>query len=242
MNKGRRKRIAANILDEYNNPSSSTSERTYAEFTTRKPRSKVPCYCNNCNGKMIDPRTKERHEQTNSLEPLNSDKAPTSQELVELIDSTISIEEPQDTTISIEEPQDTTISIEEPQDTTIPLVEPQDTTISIDTYSDNDTYEEQQYAFLPRKKRSKTGTLRHITEVEQVAESTEYDTDDIYTSESSAQEDSPNNDDNEFSSNFENYSHPMFDIPDISDTPNISELPTDELIKGILIWIMKFSV
>ncbi|UZO19231.1 uncharacterized protein OCT59_010529 [Rhizophagus irregularis] len=208
--------------DEYNNLSSSTSERTYAEFTTRKPRSKVPCYCSNCNGKMIDPRTKERHEQMNSLEPLNSDKAPMSQELVELIDLTI--------------------SLEEPQDTTIPLVEPQDTTISIDTYSDNDTYEEQQYVFLPRKKRSKTGILRHITEVKQVAESTEYDTDDIYTSESSAQEDSPNNDDNEFSSNFENYSHPMFDIPDISDTPNISELPTDELIKGILIWIMKFSV
>ncbi|CAB5201012.1 unnamed protein product [Rhizophagus irregularis] len=232
MNKGRRKRIAANILDEYNNPSSSTSERTYAKFTTRKPRSKVPCYCSNCNRKMIDPRTKERHEQTNSLEPLNSDKAPTSQELVKLIDSTI----------SLEEPQDTTISLVEPQDTTIPLVEPQDTTISIDTYSDNDTYEKQQYVFLPRKKRSKTGTLRHITEVEQVAESTEYVTDDIYTSESSAQEDSPNNDDNEFLSNFENYSHPMFDIPDISDTLNISELPTDELIKGILIWIMKFSV
>ncbi|GET56438.1 hypothetical protein GLOIN_2v1476780 [Rhizophagus irregularis DAOM 181602=DAOM 197198] len=159
MNKGRRKRIAANILDEYNNPSSSTSERTYAKFTTRKPRSKVLCYCSNCNGKMIDPRTKERHEQTNSLEQLNSDKAPTSQELVKLIDSTISLEELQDTTIS--------------------LVEPQDTTISIDTYSDNDTYEKQQYVFLPRKKRSKTGTLRHITEVEQVAESTEYDMDNI---------------------------------------------------------------
>ncbi|GET53082.1 hypothetical protein RIR_jg2452.t1 [Rhizophagus irregularis DAOM 181602=DAOM 197198] len=112
------------FLDEYNNPSSSTSERTYAEFTTRKPRSKVPCYCSNCNGKMIDPRTKERHEQTNSLEPLNSDKAPTSQELVELIDSTI----------SLEEPQDMIISLVEPQDMTIPLVEPQDTTISIDTY------------------------------------------------------------------------------------------------------------
>ncbi|UZO22607.1 uncharacterized protein OCT59_014967 [Rhizophagus irregularis] len=154
MNKRRRKRIAANILDEYNNLSSSTSERTYAKFTTRKPRSKVPCYCSNC--------------------------APTSQELVELIDSIISLEEPQDTTISLVEPQDTTIPLVEPQDTTIPLVEPQDTTISIDTYSDNDTYEEQQYVFLPRKKRSKTGTLRHITEVEQVAESTEYDTDDIY--------------------------------------------------------------
>ncbi|PKC52929.1 hypothetical protein RhiirA1_480372 [Rhizophagus irregularis] len=120
---------------------------------------------------MIDPRIKERHEQTNSLELLNSDKALTSQELVELIDLTISLVEPQDTTISLVEPQDTTIS----------LVEPQDMTISIDTYSDNDT--------------SKTGTLRHITEVEQVAESTEYDTDDIYTSESSIQEDFSNNDD-----------------------------------------------
>ena len=68
----------------------------------------------------------------------------------------------------------------------------------------------------------------------------EYDTDDIYTSESLTQEDSPNDEDNDFSDNFENYSHPMFDIPDISDTPDISELPTDELIKGILIWIMKF--
>ncbi|PKC52022.1 hypothetical protein RhiirA1_482443 [Rhizophagus irregularis] len=210
MNKERRKRIAANILDEYNNLSFSTFERTYAEFMTRKPRSKVPCYCNNCNGKMIDPRTKERHEQTNSLELLNSNKAPTSQELVELIDLTI----------SLEEPQNMTISLEEPQDTTIPLVEPQDTTISIDTYSDNDTYEEQQYVFLPRKKRSKTGTLRHITEVEQVAESTEYDTDDIYTSESLAQEDSPNNDDNEFSSNFENYSHPIFDIQCVTSILN----------------------
>ncbi|EXX66321.1 hypothetical protein RirG_124920 [Rhizophagus irregularis DAOM 197198w] len=171
MNKGRRKRIAANILNEYNNLSSSTSERTYAEFTTRKLRSKVLCYCSNCNGKMIDPRIKERHEQTNSLELLNSDKALTSQELVELIDSTISLVEPRDTTISLVEPQDTTIS----------LVEPQDMTISIDTYSDNDT--------------SKTGTLRDITEVEQVAESTEYNTDDIYTSESSIQEDSSNNDD-----------------------------------------------
>ena len=156
------------------------------------------------------------NEQTTSLELLNRDKAPTSQELVELIDSTIS------------------------------LAEPQDTTMSIDTHSDNDTYEEQKYIFLSRKKRAKPGTFCHITEVELVAEDSsynvpaEYDTDDIYTSESLTQEDSPNDEDNDFSDNFENYSHPMFDIPDISDTPDISELPTDELIKGILIWIMKF--
>ncbi|GBC03853.1 hypothetical protein RclHR1_05360013 [Rhizophagus clarus] len=63
----------------------------------------------------------------------------------------------------------------------------------------------------------------------------EYDMDDIYISESSTQEDFPNDEDNNFSDNFENYFHPMFDIPDISDIPDILELPTDELIKGILI-------
>ena len=75
---------------------------------------------------MVDLHTKEKHEQMNeqttSLESLNRDKAPTSQELVELIDSTIS------------------------------LAELQDMTMSIDTHSDNDTYEEQKYIFLPRKK------------------------------------------------------------------------------------------
>ncbi|GBB98535.1 hypothetical protein RclHR1_32530004 [Rhizophagus clarus] len=75
---------------------------------------------------MVDLRTKEEYEQTNeqttSLELLNRDKATTSQELVELIDSIIS------------------------------LAESQDTTMSIDTHSDNDTYEEQKYIFLSRKK------------------------------------------------------------------------------------------
>ncbi|GBC06285.1 hypothetical protein RclHR1_06740001, partial [Rhizophagus clarus] len=216
----RRKRIAANIIDEYNNPSSSTSEQISTEFTIRKSREKVLCFCSHCNGKMIDLRMKEEHEQMNeqmtSLEPLNRDKAPMSQELVELINSTIL------------------------------LAELQDTTMSIDTHSNNDMYEEQKYIFLPRKKKAKPGIFRHITEVELVAEDSsynvpaEYDMNDIYTSESSTQEDSPNDEDNDFSDNFENYSHPMFDIPDISDTSDISELPTDELIKGILIWIMKF--
>ncbi|GBB97644.1 hypothetical protein RclHR1_30210001, partial [Rhizophagus clarus] len=183
-----RKRIAANIIDEYNNPSSSTSEQTSTEFMIRKSREKILCFCSHCNEKMVDLRTKEEHEQTNeqttSLESLNRDKAPTVSRVKIYISFT--------------------------------------------------------------QKRAKPGTFRHITKVELVAEDSsynvpaEYDTDDIYTSESSTQEDSPNDEDNDFSDNFENYSHPMFDIPDISDTPDISELLTDELIKGILIWIMKF--
>ncbi|GBC01030.1 hypothetical protein RclHR1_40390001 [Rhizophagus clarus] len=72
--------------------------------------------------------------------------------------------------------------------------------------------------FFHTKKGAKPGTFHRITEVELVAEDSsynvpaEYDTDDIYTSESLIQEDSPNDEDNDFSNNFENYSHPMFDI------------------------------
>ncbi|CAG8617695.1 8373_t:CDS:1 [Funneliformis mosseae] len=67
--------------------------------------------------------------------------------------------------------------------------------------------------------------------------STEYDTDNNNTSKYSVQED-PSNDNNDFLNIFENYSHPIFNF----DTSSTSELPKDELIKGILIWIMKFRL
>ena len=60
-----RKRTADNILDEYNTPSSSTPKQILTEdveFTTRKPRDKKQCFCSKCNGKWVDPRTKDEHE------------------------------------------------------------------------------------------------------------------------------------------------------------------------------------
>ncbi|GBC23995.2 hypothetical protein GLOIN_2v1786147 [Rhizophagus irregularis DAOM 181602=DAOM 197198] len=225
---GRRKRIAANILDEYNNPSSSTSERTYAEFTTRKPRSKVPCYCSNCNGKMIDPRTKERHEQTNSLEPLNSDKAPTSQELVELIDSTISLEEPQDTTISLVEPQDTTIPLNHKirQYLLIHIL------IMIRMRNNNMYFfhvkkGQKQAHFVILLKLSKSLNQLNMTRMISTLVNLRHKKILLIM----------------MITNFQVILRIILILCStyqIFHTPNISELPTDELIKGILIWIMKF--
>jgi hypothetical protein len=226
-----RKRTADNILDEYNTPSSSTPKQILTEdveFTTRKPRDKKQCFCSKCNGKWVDPRTKDEHEhdhkgQTASLGrlhseqsiPLPANETPMSQVLIEMLDSTMS------------------------------LVEPLDSMMSTDTHSshtpDNDMYEEQILSFLSRKKRTKTDTFRPTTEgeIEENYENseTEYDTDDIRTGDSSAQDSSDDDDDDEFSNIFEDYSHPIFDFDTPADT---SELPKDELIKGILIWIMKF--
>ena len=117
--------------------------------------------------------------------------------------------------------------------------------MSTDTHSshtsDNNMYEKQNLFFLSRKKRTKTDTFCPTTEGE-IKENyenfkTEYDTDDIHTGDSSAQDSSSDDDDDEFSNIFEDYSHPIFNFNTSADT---SELPKDELIKGILIWIMKF--
>ena len=210
MKKRGRKRTADSILDEHNTPSSSTSRQIPTS------RAKVKCFCSKCGklGKMVDPRTKDAHERKDQSTSLSADETPLSQVLTEMLDSTMSLASSQDTTMLT--------------DTNSPHA------------SDNVMYESQNFTFLPRKKRAKVGTI-HVTKVEDeqfeldsedsdIIESTEHDTDDNRTSE---QEE----DDSEFSTNFENYSHPIFDF----DTPvDISGLPKDKLINGILIWIMKF--
>ena len=35
---------------------------------TTKVRSKVPCYCKKCNGKQVDPRTRQKHEKENQIQ------------------------------------------------------------------------------------------------------------------------------------------------------------------------------
>jgi hypothetical protein len=100
MKKRGRKRSIASILDEYNTPSSSTSNQLSTEITTRKTRAKVQCFCSKCNGKLVDPRTKVVHEakrQRTSLEqlhseqsiPLSTNKIQVSQMLIDLLDSTM---------------------------------------------------------------------------------------------------------------------------------------------------------
>ncbi len=188
MKKVERKRIAANII----NDGSSTDQLSTEDIkiTTRKPRTKVPCYCSKCNGKLVDPRTKNAHDQKGqmtSLESLHSeqlaslstaifpDETPMSQVLVEQFDSAMEIEQTFDSAMEID-------------------------THLTQTIPDNDGYEERIFTFLPRKKKVKTSTFRHITEIEESEDidntaydesedidSTEYDTDDIYTGESSGE-------------------------------------------------------
>ena len=110
MHKKGRKRTVANILDEYDTPSSSVSNQLSTkevEYTTRKPRTKVQCSCSKCNGKLVDLRTKDAHDRKGqtSLKPLHSEQltplpnvilpneTPISQLLIEPLDSAMEGEE-----------------------------------------------------------------------------------------------------------------------------------------------------
>src|ERR1043166_4028200 len=60
----RRKRSVADIIKD--NASSSKSSLPFTKdvkIITRAPRSKVQCFCGKCKGKLIDPRTKNVHDQ-----------------------------------------------------------------------------------------------------------------------------------------------------------------------------------
>ena len=78
----RRKRSTSNILKDTvpSTLTSSTPNQPSTEdikITTRKPRTKVQCFCSKCNGKLVVPRTKTAHEQKEqpiSLDSLQSDQ------------------------------------------------------------------------------------------------------------------------------------------------------------------------
>src|SRR5439155_20437930 len=142
----RRKRSASNILKD-TIPSTSTSSTPNQPFTedikitTRKPKTKVQCFCSKCNGKLVDPRTKTAHEQKEqpiSLDSLQSDQL---------------------TPLPAILPNETQM--------TQVLVNPFDLTMEIEkhlpqTTIDTNIYEEQPFTFLPRKKRVKA---RYINKV-----------------------------------------------------------------------------
>ena len=218
-----RKRTVAKILESYS--SATTSDQ--APIVTRKRREKVPCSCDKCNGKFVDPRTKKSHEnkkeESTSSEQIHSDQLT-----------------PLPTTIL---PNETPMSqlLVEPLDSTIVISNPLSTQTS-------NVYEERDFIFLPRK-RLKISTIQHTTTAELMKSSSEdsgndtsneYITDDdIYADESSTQSEDSSDDkndknDSDFSNNFEDYSHPAFDLPDASEL-----LPQDQFT-WILTWIMKF--
>src|SRR6185437_14791653 len=134
-----RKRSSFNILKDYS--ISSTPNQPSAEdfiITTRKRRTKVQCFCSKCNGNLVDPRTKKAHDEKLALVTHSA------------------VIPPEETHHSVVIP---------PEEIPISqvLIEPTIERHSVLTISDSDVDEEQTIIFLPRKKRVKTNTLRHIT-------------------------------------------------------------------------------
>src|SRR5688572_26629286 len=193
MQKKGRKRTAANILDEYDTPSSSIANQLSTkdvEFKTRKPRNKEQCFCSKCNGKMVDKRTKRAHDDkgnTSSLKQLHSEQLtpspiatlpneiPMSQLLIEPLDSAMEVEENLSQTI----------------------------------IDEDDELEELKFTFLSRKRKKADSLRRNIINlIEGDLESDDdFDSDDGTSSEDGEYPEEDNHD--ESLNNFENYSHPM---------------------------------
>ena len=226
MKKKGRKRTVDSILNEYNTSSSSASNKFSTEnikIPTSKSRAKVQCFCSKCSGKLVDLRTKSAHErigQTTSLDSLHSEQLT-----------------PLPIAILPNETNETPMSqlIIEPLDQL--LIEPLDSEMedeenSAQTIIDkDDELEESIFTFLSRK-RKKADSLRRIIEPTEGDFENSSDSDDDTEDGEYSDEDTINND--EFLNNFENYFHPIFDLPVISKLPK-----QDQNVK-ILIWIMKF--
>src|SRR3954452_16200241 len=218
MKKKGRKRTVESILNEYNTSSSSASNKFSIEnikIATRKPRAKVQCFCSKCNGKLVDPRTKNAHEhigQTTSLNSLHSEQ-------LTPLPIAILPNETNETPMAqlLIEPLDSAMEDEENSAQTI--------------IDNNDEFEESIFTFLSRK-RKKADSLRRIIKPTEGDFENSSDSDDNTEDGGYSDEDTINND--EILNNFENYSHPIFDLPDISKLPK-----QDQNVK-ILIWIMKF--
>ena len=58
-------------------PNKPSEEEFEFKITTRKRRTKVQCFCNKCNGKLVDPRTKRSHEKLASESSIEEAHSPT---------------------------------------------------------------------------------------------------------------------------------------------------------------------
>src|ERR1043165_1818880 len=177
-----RKRSSFNILKDYS--ISSTPNQPSAEdfiITTRKRRTKVQCFCSKCNGNLVDPRTKKAHDEKLALVTHSAVIPPEETHHSAVIppeethhSAVIPPEEthhsavipPEETHHSVIIPPEEThhSAVIPPEEIPISqvLIEPTIERHSVPTISDSDVDEEQTIIFLPRKKRVKTNTLRHI--------------------------------------------------------------------------------
>jgi hypothetical protein len=188
---------------------------------TRKRRTKVQCFCSKCNGNLVDPRTKRAHakKEKSSTSETHSSVIPEAHEQKSTLESSIS--EIHSTAIPPEETHRLPIISSE----TPVFIE---STVKRHSSPENNVDEEQTIIFLPRKKRVKT-TLRYITNetIENKSDDSSGNgnvASDVHSAEFSEYSDDDGNDDgkddggnDEFFNNvFEDYSHPTFDLPEIS--------------------------
>jgi hypothetical protein len=166
-----------------------TSERV------RKKRAKVPCYCDNCNGKLVLKRTKLIHEARTATQSQSTSDAPNP-----------SVE------IQHDDESEEDVSAPRSEDPNRQILEEEDPNRQI---IDDDMHVDPEYIFLPRKR-----TKRHINRQqvpfelpEIISESSIGETTD-YTSGA----ESLGNDEI-----FEDYSPPPYQDPDMEEESTINE-------------------
>ena len=114
-------------------------DTTNAINITKKKRTKVPCSCNKCEGKLVDPRTKKRHESADNEISSQSSNTNTRQEGQEVYEDMDTDESSHSTSIGV-------------------LM--QDIERSVDTEENQDIMEDDSYIdvdfdFLPRERTSR---------------------------------------------------------------------------------------
>ena len=111
---------------------------------THKKRAKVPCYCNDCNGKLVLKRTKLLHESSQS----QSTTDPLDEMQQDPINPTDEMQQnPTDPTNEMQQDPTGEMQQEDPVDTASEG-EPEDQNRQIN-------YEDSEYLFLPRKRRKR---------------------------------------------------------------------------------------
>ncbi|GET65198.1 hypothetical protein GLOIN_2v1480991 [Rhizophagus irregularis DAOM 181602=DAOM 197198] len=209
------------------------SERIANRLSSRrfsKKRTKVPCYCDKCNGKLVVTRTKMLHEVAENTTDSNLNSGLASLLLInQEEDSTItSLEENpinEDILISPLNEEISVITPFEEDSTTIPLNE-----------KDNSTtpeYNENEYIFLPRSRTRSYANRPQIMLEHSGTEDLSNSDYEQHTDTSSS--DGNESDDGTFADTFENYSPPDFKSYQEEEKTTI-----DDKFSWILLWIMTF--
>ncbi|CAB4388848.1 unnamed protein product [Rhizophagus irregularis] len=211
-----------------------SSKRIANQLSSRrfsKKRTKVPCYYDKCNEKLVITRTKMLHEVAENTTDLNLNSGLASLLLInQEEDSTItSLEENlinEDILVPPLNEEISVITSLKENLTTIPLNEKDNLTIP--------EYNENEYIFLPRRRTRSYANRPQImlehSETEDLSNS-DYE----QHTDTSSSSDGNESDDETFADTFENYSPPNF-----KSYQEEEKMTIDDKFLWILLWIMIF--